>query len=63
MIMIYLTFGKCRGEEKPLIHVIFCLFVSLLKSKLNEPKIRNQGRPKVLKHVSGSFSYTSESNK
>lgn len=45
MIMIYLMFGKCKGEEdKPFIHVF--LFVCLLKPKVKESET---GGEQVLK--------------
>lgn len=46
MIMVYLMFGKCRGEEKPLIRGII-LFVQTPNKQKSE-----WGRAKALKHVS-----------
>lgn len=55
MIMIYLMFGKCRGEEKLLIHgIILCVTPRINKS--------DWGRANGLKHVSVIFGYTSGSN-
>lgn len=46
VIMVYLMFGKCRGEEKPLIRGII-LFVQTPNKQKSE-----WGRAKALKHVS-----------